>query len=238
MAVESAPPSSPSHFQKFIADFPENKTVQSFLAPDVVKIRSVALLAITAAMTVKVDATIWFWPVIVLGCMPIAFMFIRNYLMKDPLVEACYEIAGGKTEYDNLPEITWKEADWKTAWEIPNATELLSRFNLPDGRKGLLIQRSVYSENKNTTSKHMICLIEKCSAWDVFSTNPKAARELSLQEAFNLLLWDNKWHSYSQDPESSKPKDPDIIQTLHTERWKTVHSCIVTKELLSWADNP
>lgn len=103
---------------------PQHK-IWTQLPSNIAKIRVGAILAVTAYFfRVALKTPIikgWCWPVAILGMSLAAYISYRHLLTKDPLVETFYKIAGGKENYEKLPEIPLENGrktyeNFKMAW--------------------------------------------------------------------------------------------------------------------------
>jgi hypothetical protein len=84
--------------------FPRGQKITTQLPANVVKIRILAVLLVTARV-IWIGLTRWNWPVAVLGATYALYTTYKHLISKDPLVEVFYKIAGGQESYNNLHEL-------------------------------------------------------------------------------------------------------------------------------------
>ena len=86
--------------------FPESeRQITTQLPKNIALIRITATVALTILLAVKVQATIFCWPVVILGAALAGWTAYTQLLSKDPLTEVFYQIVGGKDRFEQLPEI-------------------------------------------------------------------------------------------------------------------------------------
>lgn len=86
--------------------FPENeRQITTQLPKNIALIRIAATVALTILLALKVQATIFCWPVVIIGAAFAGWTAYTHLLSKDPLTEVFYQIVGGKDRFKQLPEI-------------------------------------------------------------------------------------------------------------------------------------
>ncbi len=80
------------------------KTITTQLPVQDATIRIIAAAAFAVMATIAALAlTPWIWTVVAIGVVFAARTAYTNFLIEDPLLQAMYEMAGGKDKYEQLP---------------------------------------------------------------------------------------------------------------------------------------
>ncbi len=189
--------------------FPSGKEIWTQFPTHAAKIRIGAILALTGYFFQAVIKTPiirrWCWPVAILGITLAAYVAYKHLLIKDPLVEVFYKIAGGKENYEKLPEIPVEKnkktyANFEMAWaSLEHPTY---RFTTSDGRKGMLIKGLSVSKELGIMeafvkagpipTQTLMIFVEKLGPYDVPRTISNMAEWVfSALVALNYKAWNN-----------------------------------------------
>lgn len=99
----------PSQLQTYYANFQPifrgMKDIYTQFPKDVIAIRIIATAAFIALTAAVAKSTIWRWLTVFAGLAFAGWTIYSHLLRKDPLMETFYKIAGGKDQFDNLPNI-------------------------------------------------------------------------------------------------------------------------------------
>ncbi|MDP1608950.1 MAG: hypothetical protein Q8L98_06530 [Chlamydiales bacterium] len=125
--------------------FSASQDIRTHLPKNIAIIRAVAAAAFAALIAFKVSATIFFWPVTLLGASFAAQTLYSHLYVKDPLVEAFYTIVGGKEAFEDLPQThLLPKSDEKICNAISRLDweklEPITRASTPEGRVIILIK--------------------------------------------------------------------------------------------------
>jgi hypothetical protein len=83
-----------------------DKNIQTQLPKNIATIRAVASVVLTGYLAFKLAATVFCWPVVIVGTIFTGWTIYSHLYSKDPLMEAFYKICGGKHKFEQLPEIS------------------------------------------------------------------------------------------------------------------------------------
>jgi hypothetical protein len=166
-----------------------------------------------------------------------AYIAYKHLLIKDPLVEAFYKIAGGKENYENLPEILLEKnkktyENFKMTWA--SLEHPAYRFTTSDGRKGMLIKGLSDSKERGvlemlvnagpTPTQSLMIFIEKVSPDDIPRTISNMAEwAYSILVALNYDAWNNPFSEFlslSAEPNSagsSSRRESNIYAWISTD---------------------
>lgn len=164
-----------SEFQNYYGnmDRPFTHNIQSRLPQHVAVIRALALTIFAAILLLTQHSKFWAWPVALISLAYAGWTLWTNLLGKDPLVNAFYEIVGGKDKYDKLPDCTLKGG--KSFVEIediwwPDLQEKVSKAVTEDGRKVLIVKCHSRDEklahNIQAPMDSVMIFIEKMNHYD------------------------------------------------------------------------
>lgn len=189
--------------------FPPGQEITTLLPANIVAIRIGAIFILTLCTAYTIARipvlTILRWPVIILGITLSAYIAYKHLLIKDPLVEAFYKIAGGKDNYDKLPEIKL-DASKKTCDNFNISWDALEhpvyRFITTDGRKGLLVKGLSNSAELGLCGEALtqatIIFVEKLGPYDRRSRISNLAEwGESIFTALTYKEWDNPFSTNS-----------------------------------------
>jgi hypothetical protein len=164
--------------------YPPGQKITTQLPANVAKIRIGVILALTAYVSYKIykvtGSIVWCWPLVVLGVTLAAYVAYQHLLKKDPLIEAFYKIAGGKENYEKLPQIPIEKnkktyESFKMAWA--SLEHPAYGFTISDGRKGMLIKGLSDFKERGieealigvgpTATEALMIFVEKLGPYDV-----------------------------------------------------------------------
>lgn len=199
--------------------YPSGQKIWTQLPADVAAIRIGAILAVTAIFFLSALKTpaIREWcslVVVVVGVTLAAWVAFKHLLTNDSLVEAFYKIAGGKENYEKLPEFPMKKNP-KThiSFDITWASLKypLYRFPTSDGRKGLVVKGSSYS----APTQAIMIFVEKLGPYDISIPIDIPERGFSILKAFHYRAWNNPFSSLILSVEGPKMGGYKIINGLY-----------------------
>jgi hypothetical protein len=156
--------------------FPGNEhQITTQLPKNIALIRIVATVALTILLAVKLKATIFCWPVVVIGAAFAAWTAYSHLLSKDPLTELFYQIVGGKDQFAQLPEIRLEQnpnekictAISRLDWN--NLDRVMYRAKTADERN-VIIVKGLSRTNDGMFGAHtrsILAFIEKVGPEDV-----------------------------------------------------------------------
>lgn len=199
-------PSGPTQ----VKTYPSGQKIWTQLPVDVAAIRIGAILAATTIFFIsalKTPATSqWRFLVVIFGVTLAAWVAIKHLLTNDSLVEAFYKIAGGKENYEKLPEFPMNKdqktyANFGIAWA--RLEHPLYRFSTSDGRKGLLVKglRCVEEYNsmgiaRTAYTRSMMVFVEKLGPCDIpIPIAGITERGFSIRNALHYRAWNNPFSS-------------------------------------------
>ncbi|HEX2579986.1 MAG TPA: hypothetical protein VHK67_06265 [Rhabdochlamydiaceae bacterium] len=201
-----------------VKTYPSGQKIWTQLPADIAKIRIGGILAFTTTFFLAVLKTPaiseWRWLVVIVGMTLAAWVTFKHLLTNDPLVETFYKIAGGKENYEKLPEFqlhknkkTYENFD--IAWA--SLKHPLYRFSTSDGRKGLVVKGVSRSKEhalvrrEGTGPAHnqaMMIFVEKLGPCDV-RIKYISDRILSILNAFSCRAWNNSFSALLPSGEAS-----------------------------------
>ncbi|HEX4839841.1 MAG TPA: hypothetical protein VFU89_05320 [Rhabdochlamydiaceae bacterium] len=189
--------------------YPTGQRIWTQLPVNVAKIRIGVILAITAyffqAMQKNPMVGEWRWLVVIVGVALAAWVAYKYLLTKDPLVETFYKIAGGKEEYEKLPEFPLDKnkktyANFEITWK--SLEHPLYRFLTSDGRKGLVVKGLSHSKKleledmlvrgEPTPTQNLMIFVEKLGPYDVpRKIGNEAEWATTIFTALSCKTWNN-----------------------------------------------
>lgn len=156
--------------------FQENeRQITTQLPKNIALIRIVTTVALTILLAVEAQATIFCWPVVIIGAAVAGWTAYSHLLSKDPLTEVFSQIVGGKDRFEQLPEIKLKQnrnekictAISKIDWN--NLGQCMYKTKTIDGRH-IIIVKGLSRDNKGMFLAHtrsIFAFIEKVGPEDV-----------------------------------------------------------------------
>ncbi|HEX4840373.1 MAG TPA: hypothetical protein VFU89_08035 [Rhabdochlamydiaceae bacterium] len=189
--------------------YPPGQKIWTQLPPDIAKIRIGAILAFTGIFFLAVLNTPsireWRWLVVIVGVTLAAWVAYKHLLTKDPMVEAFYKIAGGKDNYDTLPEWRLEKnkktyANFDVLWADADVKPLY-RFSTSDGRKGLMVKGLSHTKEHSLVrikgtgparTQALMVFVEKLGPYDIhILIKNMTERSFSIINALNFEAWNN-----------------------------------------------
>lgn len=194
--------------------YPSGQKIWTQLPANVAKIRIGVILAVTAyffqVMQKNPMVGEWRWLVVIVGVALAAWVAYKYLLTADPLVEAFYKIAGGKEEYEKLPEFPLDKnkktyANFNITWA--SLEHPLHRFSTLDGRKGLVVKGLSHSKKleledllvggEPTPIQNLMIFVEKLGPYDVpRKIQNEAEWATTIFTALNFKAWDNPFEHF------------------------------------------
>jgi hypothetical protein len=184
--------------------FPPGQKITTQLPSNIVAIRIGAIFIVTVyaayAIARETGLTILRWPFIIFGITLSAYIAYKHLFIKDPLVEAFYKIAGGKENYDKLPEIKLDGSkrtheNFVMSWDA--LEHPVHRFSTSNSRKGLLVKALSSSQTKTK-----LIFVEKLGPYDtrrvIISNLPEwvTSTLTSTLTALNYHKWENPFSTF------------------------------------------
>ncbi|GAB4226189.1 MAG: hypothetical protein Tsb0021_02030 [Chlamydiales bacterium] len=206
-----------------------SKEIQTQLPKNITTIHAVAAMAFTSYCAFQLSATIFFWPVTVLGATYTAWTIYNHLIKKDPLTEAFYRIAGGKEQFEALPKIDLQHSPNEKlserlltlSWE--NLQHPISTATTFDQRKVVIIKGMSREEEQGASTKQtkaIFFFVEKLGPNDIprhISDLPESAE--SVLYAISKAFTGNKFFHRLNYSHSSEDNITEI-------RFERIHSSI------------
>ena len=178
--------------------FSENeKKITTQLPKNIALIRIATTAAITALLAVKLQATIFCWPVVVIGAAFSGWTAYSHLLSKDPLTEVFYRIVGGKDRFEQLPEIRLEQdpnetlctAIGKLRWD--NLDHPIYKTTALDGRNVVVVKGFSRTPQGllGAQAKSILVFVEKVGPDDVYRniSNQQALVDAAIHAIFTPL---------------------------------------------------
>jgi|GEM_PF-2339725 len=205
--------------------YPTGQKIWTQLPVNVAKIRIGVILAVTAYFfhTLQKNPMVseWRWLVVIVGVALAAWVAYKYLLSEDPLVETFYKIAGGKEEYEKLPEFPLDKnkktyANFDITWA--NLEHPLYRFLTSDGRKGLMIKGLSHSKKlelediivggEPTPIQNLMNFVEKLGPYDVpRKIGNEAEWATTIFTALSYTIWNNPFEHFLKSRSVGSPGD-------------------------------
>jgi len=147
------------------------RAIATQLPKQIAQLRVISVLALTALATMKYSATIFYWPIVVVGVAYAGWTIYKHLLTKDPLVDAFYQIAGGRQRYLELPRIDLGQAaNEKTSTAIArlnwdNLPYPIVRSRTLDHREVVIVKGVKREEDRET--RQVMAFVEKVGPYDL-----------------------------------------------------------------------
>lgn len=191
--------------------FQAGKDILTQLPKKIVVIRAIAVAAFASLYALKLSATVFCWPVAIVGIGFAGWTIYSHLLAKDPLVEAFYKIARGKERFEALPEINLGQgpdekifrAIKRINWDHLN--QPIARTRTLDGRN-VIIVKGLSRNNEGliirAQTKAVLAFIEKANPEDFESTHTNFEKQFSdIMEALVVTAENNNF-AYSSSASS------------------------------------